>query len=310
MASTTSDFTRVYAEDSHFPQDTYQSKEWKTESNKKMIFKRFMRHKPAVMGAVVLSLMILAAIFAPVITTFDPNLITADFEADPSTVYWLGTDGVGRDVFSRLIYGSRVSLFVGVTSVAIYTAIGTTLGLIAGFFGGKIDSFIMRSAEIIESFPSFMVILVLVSIIGPGIWTLTMVLGLLNWVPLSRIVRGNVLSIKDSEYVQAAISVGYSTPHILFREILPNVLSSIFVNATFGIASAILTESSLSFLGMGIQPPTASWGNMLSQAQSLTVLSSQPWLWIPAGLMILLAVLSINFIGDGLRDAFDGTTQD
>lgn len=310
MASSTPDFGRVYADENYFPREQDFTKEVKMESNKKIIFKRFLKHKPAVLGTIILTLMILAAIFAPQIANFDPNMSTPDFEVAPNSTYWLGTDSVGRDVFSRLIYGSRVSLFVGVSSVAIYTIIGTSLGLVAGFFGKRIDSFIMRMAEILQSFPSFMVILVLVSIIGPGIWTITLVLGLLNWVPLSRIVRGDVLSIKNSEYVQAAISVGYSTPHILFREILPNVLSNIFVNATFGIASAILTESSLSFLGMGIQPPTPSWGNMLSQAQSLTVLSSQPWLWIPAGFMIVLAVLSINFIGDGLRDAFDGTNND
>ncbi|MGP6140200.1 MULTISPECIES: oligopeptide ABC transporter permease [unclassified Jeotgalibaca] len=309
MASITTDFQRVKNDDTLFPQEQSVAQTVKTESNRQIVLKRFMRHKPAVMGLTVLTGMILAAVFAPMITQFDPTLITPDFEAKPDATYWLGTDAIGRDVFSRLIYGSRVSLFVGVSSVAIYTVIGTTLGLVAGFFGGKTDNFIMRMTEIIQSFPSFMVILVLVSIIGPGVWTITLVLGLLNWVPLCRIVRGNVLTIKNTEYIQAAISVGYSTSYILFKEILPNVLSSIFVNATFGIASAILTESSLSFLGMGIQPPTASWGNMLSQAQSLTVLSSQPWLWIPAGIMIVLAVLSINFIGDGLRDAFDGTTN-
>lgn len=309
MASITRDFSRVNSSDTLLVRETSHASTTKAESNRQIILKRFMRHKPAVIGLSVLSLMILAAVFAPVMTAFDPNLITPDFEVRPNATYWLGTDAIGRDVFSRLIHGARVSLFVGVSSVAIYTVIGTTLGLIAGFFGGKIDNVIMRVTEIIQSFPSFMVILVLVSIVGPGVGTITMVLGLLNWVPLCRIIRGNVLTIKNTEYIQAAISVGYSTPYILFKEILPNVLSSIFVNATFGIASAILTESSLSFLGMGVQPPTASWGNMLSQAQSLTVLSSQPWLWIPAGIMIVLAVLSINFIGDGLRDAFDGTTN-
>lgn len=281
----------------------------KSEGNKKIILKRFMRHKPAVLGFAVFLLLIAAALLAPVIAPFDPNLITADFEATPDTTYWLGTDAIGRDVLSRLIYGARISLFVSIASVLIYTVIGTTFGLIAGFFGGRTDEVIMRMTEIIQSFPSFMVVLVLVSIVGPSVWTITLVLGLLNWVPLCRIVRGNVLTIKNSDYIQAAISVGFGTPHLLFKEILPNVLSSIFVNATFGIASAILTESSLSFLGMGIQPPIASWGNMLSQAQSLTVLSSQPWLWIPAGILIVIAVLAINFIGDGLRDAFDGTTN-
>lgn len=307
MASVSNDFQLVYSNGQADLNEKTLSGNHKSESNAKMILKRFLRHKPAVISSVVFLTLVLVAIFAPLITSHDPALINPDFEARPSAQYWLGTDEVGRDVFSRLIYGSRVSLFVGVSSVAIYTVIGTSLGLIAGYFGGWVDTLIMRITEIFQSFPSFMVILVLVSIIGPGALTITLVMGCLNWTALCRIVRGNVLSIKNSEYIQAAVAVGYSTPYILFREILPNVLSSIFVNATFGIASAILTESSLSFLGMGIQPPTSSWGNILSQAQSLTVLSSQPWLWIPAGLMILLAVLSINFIGDGLRDAFDGT---
>lgn len=309
MASTSTDFNLVYGNGENI-QDKKQSLEsHQADSNGRIIFRRFLKHKPAVIGSLVFMALVLLAVLAPFIARFDPALITPDFEAKPNAVYWLGTDEVGRDVFSRLIYGSRVSLFVGVSSVTLYVIIGTTLGLIAGYFGGWVDSIIMRSTEIFQSFPTFMVILVLVSIIGPGVGTITLVLGCLNWTGVCRIVRGNVLSIKSSEYIQAAIAVGYSTPYILFREILPNVLSSIFVNATFGVASAILTESSLSFLGMGIQPPTSSWGNILSQAQSLTVLSSQPWLWIPAGVMILLAVLSINFIGDGLRDAFDGTTN-
>ena len=308
MASVNTDFKLVYPNGEVSAVEKQPFGTQKNESNSKIVFKRFIKHKPAVIGSIVFLLLILAAIFAPLIAQYDPALITPDFEAKPSMDYWLGTDEVGRDVFSRLIYGSRMSLFVGISSVALYTIIGTTLGLIAGYFGGWVDEVVMRTTEIFQSFPTFMVILVLVSIIGPGVGTITMVLGCLNWTSLCRLIRGNVLSIKNSEYIQAAISVGYSTPHILFREILPNVLSSIFVNATFGIASAILTESSLSFLGMGIQPPTASWGNILSQAQSLTVLSSQPWLWMPAGFLILLAVLSINFIGDGLRDAFDGTT--
>lgn len=307
MASTSTEFKLVYSDECDFQVEKINTNEQETESNARMICKRFLKHKPAVAGVIVFTTLILVAIFAPVIASFDPTISTPHFETRPDATYWLGTDAVGRDVFSRLIYGSRVSLFVGVSSVAIYVVIGTTLGLVAGYFGGWVDSIIMRTTEIFQSFPTFMVILVLVSIIGPGVGTITVVLGCLSWPPLCRIVRGNVLTIKNSEYVQAAISVGYSTPYILFREILPNVLSSIFVNATFGVASAILTESSLSFLGMGIQPPTSSWGNILSQAQSLTVLSSQPWLWIPAGVMILLAVLSINFIGDGLRDAFDGT---
>lgn len=309
MAQANTPFRLVSDNYASFQKENQATEVKKTESNARMIFNRFMRHKPAVIGSVVFLGLVLMAVLAPVIAQHDPTFINPHFEAAPSATYWLGTDSVGRDVFSRLIYGARVSLFVGVGSVAIYVVIGTTLGLIAGYFGGKVDSFIMRVTEIFQSFPTFMVILVLVSIIGPGPGTIIFVLGGLSWTSLCKIVRGNVMTIKNSDYVQAARSVGYSTPFILFKEILPNVLSSIFVNATFGIASAILTESSLSFLGMGIQPPTPSWGNILSQAQSLTVLSSQPWLWIPAGVFILLAVLSINFIGDGLSDAFDGTTN-
>lgn len=275
----------------------------------KTIAKRFMRNKVAMGGLVVFGLVILMAIFAPLIVNYSPYETTGFFETAPNSDFLLGTDEVGRDILSRLIYGARVSLIVGLGSVAIYIAIGTTLGLISGYFGGITDAFIMRLTEVFMSFPYFMVILVLVSLVGPSIWTVTIVLGLLGWPTVCRLVRGSVLSIKDTDFIQAAVSVGYSTPHILFKQILPNVLSPILVNATFGIANSILTEASLSFLGMGVRPPTSSWGNMLSNAQSLTVLANQPWRWVPPGIMILLAVLAINFIGDGLRDAVEGETK-
>ncbi|MGY3779672.1 oligopeptide ABC transporter permease [Isobaculum melis] len=275
----------------------------------KMLAKRFLKHKMAVIGVVIFTLLILMAILAPVIATHHPAEVTADFEAPPSADYWLGTDEVGRDVFSRLVYGAQVSIIVGVGAVLIYVLIGTVLGLVAGYFGGFIDALIMRITDIFMSFPYFMVILVIVSIIGPNVGTITLVIGFLGWPAVCRLVRGSVLSIKEMDFVQASISVGYSTPKILFKQILPNVMSPILVNATFGVANAILLEASLSFLGMGVRPPASSWGNMLSQAQSLTVLSSEPWLWVPPGLMILLAVLSINFIGDGLRDAIEGETN-
>lgn len=275
----------------------------------KMLAKRFLKHKMAVIGVVIFTLLILMAILAPVIATHNPAEVTADFEAPPSAEYWLGTDEVGRDVFSRLVYGAQVSIIVGVGAVLIYVLIGTVLGLIAGYFGGFIDALIMRVTDVFMSFPYFMVILVIVSIIGPSVGTITLVIGFLGWPAVCRLVRGSVLSIKEMDFVQASVAVGYSTPKILFKQILPNVMSPILVNATFGVANAILLEASLSFLGMGVRPPASSWGNMLSQAQSLTVLSSEPWLWVPPGLMILLAVLSINFIGDGLRDAIEGETN-
>ncbi|WP_415783024.1 oligopeptide ABC transporter permease [Brevibacillus invocatus] len=275
------------------------------ESYLKMITKRFFKHKLAVVGLVIFLIIALSAIFAPVISPADPNEITGDFGVEPSGDYLLGTDLVSRDIASRLIYASRVSLAVGIGAVAIYVVIGTILGAIAGFFGKWVDMFIMRLTDIFMSFPYLMVILVLVSIMGPSLYNIIIALGLLGWPGIARIVRGSVLSIKEMDYVKAGIALGYSAPKIVFQHILPNCLAPILVNATFGIASAIIMEASLSFLGMGVQPPTASWGNMLTEAQSLTVLSTQPWLWVPPGLMILLAVLSINFMGDGLRDAMD-----
>lgn len=275
------------------------------ESYLRMIVKRFLKHKLAVLGLIVFCLIILSAILAPVISPSDPYAISGDFAAAPSDAHLLGTDQVGRDLLSRLIYASRVSLSVGVGAVAIYVVIGTVLGAMAGYFGKWVDMIIMRITDVFMSFPYLMVILVLVSIMGPSLFNIVVVLGLLGWPAIARIVRGSVLSIKEMDYIKAGIALGYSTPKIVFQHILPNCLAPILVNATFGIAQAIIMEASLSFLGMGVQPPTASWGNMLTEAQSLTVLSSQPWLWVPPGLMILLAVLSINFMGDGLRDAMD-----
>lgn len=275
----------------------------------KTIAKRFMKNKVAVVSLIIFIIIILTAIFASKIALYPPNETQGIFEAEPNNKYLLGTDEVGRDVLSRLIYGSRVSLIVGVGSVVIYVLIGTVLGLVSGYFGGLMDASIMRVTEVFMSFPYFMVILVLVSLIGPSMWTVTFVLGILSWPPLCRLIRAQVLTIKGLDFIQAAIATGYSTTSILFKHILPNVLSIIFVNATFGIANAILTEASLSFLGMGVRPPSASWGNMLSNAQSLTVLSRQPWRWVPAGIIILISVLAINFIGDGLRDAVEGETK-
>ncbi|MED4581194.1 oligopeptide ABC transporter permease [Brevibacillus choshinensis] len=275
------------------------------ESYMRMITKRFLKHKLAVLGLIVFSLIILSSIFAPLISPSDPYEISGEFAAEPSGEHILGTDQVGRDLLSRLIYASRVSLSVGVGAVAIYVVIGTVLGAMAGYFGKWVDMVIMRITDVFMSFPYLMVILVLVSIMGPDLYNIIIVLGLLGWPAICRIVRGSVLSIKEMDYVKAGIALGYTTPKIVFQHILPNCLAPILVNATFGIAQAIIMEASLSFLGMGVQPPTASWGNMLTEAQSLTVLSSQPWLWVPPGMMILLAVLSINFMGDGLRDAMD-----
>jgi len=270
-----------------------------------LIIRRFSRHKLAIAGLIVIITLAMAAIFAPFISPYDPYQITDEFSARPSSHHLLGTDQVGRDVLSRLIFGSRISLTVGLGTVAISVIIGIILGLVSGYFGGKTDMLIMRMTDIFMSFPDIVLILVIVSIMGPGLTNIILVIGLLKWPSVTRLVRGNVLSIKKMDYIKSAVVLGIKTPRILFFHVLPMTLAPILVNATSGMASAIITESSLSFLGMGVQPPVASWGNMITDAQSLTVLTSQPWLWLPPGMMIILCVLSINFIGDGLRDALD-----
>lgn len=277
----------------------------KEESYLRVIRKKFFKHKLAVFGLIVFSLIVLMALFAPLLAPQSPYSVNGDFADQPSAEHLLGTDQVGRDLLSRLIYASRVSLAVGIGAVAIYVVIGTILGAVAGYFGKWVDMVIMRLTDVFMSFPYLMVILVLVSIMGPSLLNIILVIGLLGWPSVARIVRGSVLMIKEMDYVKAGVALGLPSWKILFQHILPNCLAPILVNATFGIASSIILEASLSFLGMGVQPPTASWGNMLNEAQSLTVLATQPWLWLPPGLMILLAVLSINFMGDGLRDAMD-----
>lgn len=291
-----------------------------SDSYIKTIAKRFLKNKVAVVSLIIFVLMLLLAIFASFIAPHPRDASVGPFSAPPGTLgpnaevaeytHYLGTDSIGRDVLTRLIYGTQVSMIVGLGSVAIYVVIGTTLGLIAGFFGGIVDSAILRVTEAFMSFPFFMVILTLVALLDSGIMVVTVVLGCLSWPALSRLVRGQVLSIKSQDYVQAAIATGYSTTGVLFKHILPNVLSPILVNATFGIATAILTEASLSFLGVGVEPPRPSWGNILSEAQSLNVLTTQPWRWVPAGILIFISVLVINFIGDGLRDAVEGENKE
>jgi len=260
----------------------------------------------ALVGALILLVLTAGAVAAPVIAANDPYKVDISaYRAGPVANHPLGTDSSGRDVFSRLLYAGRVSLSVGLVAVAIYTLIGVILGAFSGFYGGWLDACIMRLADIVLSFPALILIITVVSVLGPSIYNIMIVIGLLGWPPIARIVRALFLSLREREFVLASRTVGASNGRIIFRHMLPNALAPVIVAATFGMANAILLEAGLSFLGLGVQPPTPSWGNMLKDAQSLTVLESMPWLWIPPGTMIALAVLSINFIGDGLRDAFD-----
>lgn len=277
----------------------------KEESYLRMVSKNFLKHRLAVAGLVIFLLIGISAIFAPVIAPHDPYDLSDTFGAEPSSDHLLGTDQVGRDVLSRLIYASRVSLLVGIGAVSINLIIGTIIGAVSAYFGKWVDMFFMRVTDVFMTFPGLMVVLVVVSVLGPSLTNLILVLGFLGWPPVARLVRGSVLTIKQMDFVKASVALGYSTWRTLFIHIFPNALAPILVHATFGVAGAIIIEASLSFLGMGVQPPTASWGNMLTDAQSISVLTSQPWLWIPPGIMIVIAVLSINFIGDGLRDAMD-----
>ncbi|WP_151736881.1 oligopeptide ABC transporter permease ['Paenibacillus yunnanensis' Narsing Rao et al. 2020] len=267
--------------------------------------RRFLKHRLAVAGLAVTLMLIFIAVFAPWLAPHSPYEVTAEFSAAPSSVHWLGTDQVGRDVLSRLIYATRVAVTVGFGTVALYVTFGTIVGLWSAYAGGWVDMIVMRITDVFMAFPYMMVILVVVSVLGPTLWTLVLVLALFSWPSIARLVRGSVLTLKQMDYIKAGVSLGLSTPRIVFRHILPNALAPIIVNATFGVAAAIMAESGLSFLGMGVQPPTASWGNMLTDAQSISVMTDQPWLWLPPGIMILVTVLAINFVGDGLRDALD-----
>ena len=273
--------------------------------------RKFLRNKKAVFGVIVVALLVLAVLLIPLFMDLDPYTTdrTAGFNARPASSHILGTDDVGRDLFARLLYGGRVSLFVGITSTIISVLIGIPLGLIAGYFRGKAESVIMRVADAFMSFPSMVLILVLVAVFGPSILTVTVVIGILGWTAIAKLIYGNVLSIREQEYIQAARAIGMKTGPILLTEVLPNAIPPVWANISFRVAGAILTESSLSFLGMGVQTPQASWGNIIYAAQNLLVLTARPWVWIPPGLCIILVVVGFNFIGEGVRDALDPKTK-
>lgn len=264
----------------------------------------------AIFGLVALLIIGLSAIFAPIVARHDPETIDMlMFQAAPSTEHILGTDSVGRDVFSRLLHGGRVSLSVSLVAVTINVTVGTLLGAVAGYVGGVVDQVIMRLSDSILAFPLLILVIVAVAILSSSLINLILVIGLTSWPSTARIVRGQVLSLKREDYIASAISIGASHARIILRHVLPNILAPIIVIATFDAASIVLLEGSLSFLGLGVQPPNPSWGNMLSDAQSLATLESMPWLWIPPGLAIAITVLSLNFIGDALRQALDPTSR-
>lgn len=280
------------------------------ERNKlrQIIFSNINKNILLVTGASIVLFFILVAVFAPFIATYDPAVtnLTATF-LPPSSEHYFGTDDIGRDVFSRVVYGTRVSLFVGFIAVGISLIIGVVLGLISGYYGGKVDSIIMRFTDIMLSFPTFFLILAVIAFLKPSLINVMVVIGLTGWMGVARLVRAEVMSVKNREYITAAVLQGLSHRRVMFKHILPNVLSPVFVTATLSIAGAILLESSLSFLGLGVQPPTSSWGNILTNGQENIIHAW--WLSLFPGLAIVFTALGYNLLGEGLRDLLDPKTK-
>ncbi len=269
-------------------------------------WRQFRRHELAVGGLMVLSLVGLSVAIGPEVIGYDPEQI--DFAAknqSPTLAHPMGTDALGRDQLIRVLVGGRTSLAVALASVGIAITVGVAVGAIAGYSGGVVDNLLMRLVDLFYSMPGLFVVILLLALVGPGFWTIVLAIGVLRWMGTARLVRASFLSLKEMEFVEAARAIGASGPRIVVRHILPNALSPIIVAATLGIAGAILTESALSFLGLGFQPPQATWGRMLSEAQSVVINQGHWWRGFFPGLMIFLTVLSVNYVGDGLRDAVD-----
>lgn len=277
-----------------------------------VIWRRFRRHPGALFGTVVLALLMLSAILATA-SPYDAEMsVISEKLQPPSWEHPCGTDTLGRDLLTRILYGGRISLSVGLMVVAITLAIGVPVGSLSGYFGGWLDNVLMRFADTALTLPSLLVLILLSAILREielplfeknSVLTIALVIGLLGWMTVARLVRASFLSIREQDFIAAANCVGATHPRIMIRHILPNALGPVIVESTLGVAWAIMEESGLSFLGFGIQPPTPSWGNLLSNAQ--LHMTQHPWLAVFPGLMIFLAIISINYIGDGLRDAFD-----
>ena len=270
----------------------------------KIFWRRFRRNKLAMLGALIILSLAVVAIIAPFVAPFNPDQQDVLHRLEPpSRKHLLGTDDLGRDLLSRIIYGTRVSLLVGFVAIGIAIVIGSILGLLSGYFGGWLDTTIMRLVDIMLCFPTFFLILMVIAFLEPNIWNVMAVIGLTGWPGLTRLVRGECLSVREREFVQAARVLGLSNIRVMFVHLLPNVMAPILVTATLGIGGAILTESALSFLGLGVQPPTPSWGNILTAGKDYLTVAW--WLSLYPGLAILITVLAYNLLGEGLRDVLD-----
>lgn len=280
-------------------------------SNKKRsqwveVWRRLKRNKMAVLGLIILIILVLLAVFADVIANYDNVVIKQNLAhrlQGPSAAHWLGTDEFGRDIFARLVHGTRVSLQVGIVAVGISIVIGGILGAVAGYYGGKLDNTIMRIMDIFLAVPSILLAIAIVSALGPSIINLMLAISISSVPSYARIVRASVFSIRDQEFIEAAKAIGASNTRIIFRHIIPNSLAPVIVQATLGVASAILSTAGLSFIGLGIQPPAPEWGSMLSGGRQY--LRYAWWVTTFPGVAIMITILSLNLLGDGLRDALD-----
>ncbi len=268
---------------------------------------RLRRNRLAMAGAWVVLVLFVISLAAPLIAPYNPTDINAwQVLSPPSWSHWFGTDELGRDVFSRVLFGARISLKVGLVAIGIAVVLGSAVGLAAGYYGGWLDTLLMRSVDIMLCFPAFFLILAIITFLEPSIWYIMAVIGLTGWMGVARLVRAEVLAIREMDYILAARCIGCSDLRIILRHILPNALSPVLVAATLGVAGAILTESALSFLGIGVQPPTPSWGNILTSGKDYIEFAW--WLSLFPGLAILITVLAYNLLGEGIRDALDPRT--
>ena len=269
-------------------------------------WKKFRRNKMAVIALIVLGILIFASAFAPLLTSYDPEAISlTERTLAPSKTHLLGTDKVGRDVFTRLLYGGRISILIGLTGALGGAIIGAALGCLGGYFGGLLDRFLLRLSELFTTFPQTILVLILVAFMGQGVWNLVIVFWCTGWMGTYRMTRAKILSLREETYVLACQAFGISNRSIMFRHILPNAAGPVIVNITLSTAGYVLQESALSFLGLGVPSSTPTWGNIFNAAKALDVVQAYPWLWLAPGIAISLFVLSVNIIGDGLRDALD-----
>ena len=278
----------------------------RTESLGRKTLRRFLRHRLAVIAMIILFFIALMAIFADFIQRHPYEQIDLRGRSiPPNAEHWFGTDRVGRDVWSRTLHGARVSLAVGLGATALSTFIGTVVGAVSGYYGKKVDMLLMRMTDVAMTFPSIVIMLTLAALLPRSLINIVLIIGGLSWPPVARLVRGQFLAYKEQDFVLAARALGAPDHRIIFLHILPNVFAPLVAQITFSVGLAILTEAGLSFLGLGIPPPTPSWGNMLEAARNLDILRNLPWMWMPPAGMTVLTVLCVNFIGDGLRDAID-----